>query len=674
MRRNTVPFALLLLAGVGVLPAPGASAQPAPMVRLLLVSQSVSNGPNQPLDIRVQATNTQGTALRSLRIELTIDAPARSRTAYELSLRTDATSTILTLPFPQNGELAPDQTREFHIVQPLDALPLLSESALYPVKLELLSADEVVATIRTPMIFLTEHPRFPLNLAWTWVFSEPVEFGPDGVFVADASIQRDVAPGGRVDAAVTALERTTAPVDLVVSPVLLDELARMARGYRVLGEDGKPTEVPKGTGASADAARVLGGLRQLAGRPGTELVAQPLGDPSLPALSAGGLLDGLSFLTARGRDVARTLLQANPSTTVARPPLSRLDGASLSRLAQLGTVVILLDPGVIPSPPGLQFTPPAMVRVTAEGASVQAVVPDAGTAAAAAADRSDPILAARAALGELAATWFEFPGTPGRGAAVTFSDTARYRPEFLTAFTEDVAASPWLHPISATEMAGVAPAVQRQALPPQASPAFELGYVARLLQARIEFQRYRSAVLGAEAKGQVTALSSDLQLAQGGTFVGNPALGDRFVEAVHGAIARTYGRVHPPAAGTLITLTSRSGTLPITVRNDSPYELQVQVRLIADRRLLFPHGNMILVRLQPRANTAFRFAVRAQTTGRFPMKVQVLGPDAHGAPMAESQMVIRSTAYNRVALLVTVGAGLFLLGWWGRRFLPRRKS
>jgi hypothetical protein len=37
-------------------------------------------------------------------------------------------------------------------------------------------------------------------------------------------------------------------------------------------------------------------------------------------------------------------------------------------------------------------------------------------------------------------------------------------------------------------------------------------------------------------------------------------------------------------------------------------------------------------------------------------------------------MIVRSTAFNRVALFVTAGALLFLLAWWGRRFLPRGAS
>ena len=66
---------------------------------------------------------------------------------------------------------------------------------------------------------------------------------------------------------------------------------------------------------------------------------------------------------------------------------------------------------------------------------------------------------------------------------------------------------------------------------------------------------------------------------------------------------------------------------------------------------------------------AERFAKEAD-----PVKVQVLSKGSTPDTIAERTMVIRSTAYNLVALFVTIGAAMFLLGWWGRRFLPRRKS
>jgi hypothetical protein len=34
--------------------------------------------------------------------------------------------------------------------------------------------------------------------------------------------------------------------------------------------------------------------------------------------------------------------------------------------------------------------------------------------------------------------------------------------------------------------------------------------------------------------------------------------------------------------------------------------------------------------------------------------------------------VIRSTVYNRIALVITIAAALVLLALWARRFIPRR--
>ena len=43
--------------------------------------------------------------------------------------------------------------------------------------------------------------------------------------------------------------------------------------------------------------------------------------------------------------------------------------------------------------------------------------------------------------------------------------------------------------------------------------------------------------------------------------------------------------------------------------------------------------------------------------------------------MIEQQtIVVRATGYNRVALLITIGAAILMLAAWARRFLPRRTS
>jgi uncharacterized protein DUF6049 len=679
--RRLAPLTVLVVALVGVLfgsAAARAQGEASSSVRLTLISQSVWNGPTHPLKLTVRAANTLETPLTSLSVVLAIEAPARSRSAYELSLGSGA-AVISAASFPQAGAIEPGGSRDFTIRQPLDALTALAaQSALYPLRVDVLSQDAVVGTLRTPLIFLIEKPEFPLNLTWSWALAEPAEFGPDGVLAAGNRIERDIAPGGLLDTEVGTLAGGRAvPVDVAISPLLVRELDRMASGYRVLGDDGKVRSVKKGTEGSADAARVLSRVRLVAARPGTELIALPYPDPSLPALSQAGLLGRLDDLLRRGRAEVEAALGRAPAVDVARPPGSKLDAASMSRLVALGARIVLLDPGVLPTPEGLQFSPPSVVRVSAAGSSVDAIVPDPGVPRLSAAFRSDPRLAAQVALGELASKWLELPGTSGRGAAVAFSDTTRPHPMFLAAFTTLVRASPWLKPVSASRMSRLAPPTGRQPLPSKAFPGFAPDYVSRLHAVEDSLARYATAIHGAGATAVLARLSDDLLLALSGTALSKRAVGDRLLRTVEDSIQATYRGVRTPPAGSLITLTSRGGTIPITLRNDSRFRLRLRVRLLSDRRLSFTGGDSQLITLAADHRVArIQFPVKAQTTGKFPLKVQVqtVGDFPEPAIVAETQMIVRSTAYNRVALVLTIGAGLFLLGWWGRRFLPRRTS
>jgi len=40
--------------------------------------------------------------------------------------------------------------------------------------------------------------------------------------------------------------------------------------------------------------------------------------------------------------------------------------------------------------------------------------------------------------------------------------------------------------------------------------------------------------------------------------------------------------------------------------------------------------------------------------------------------IGETPITVRSTAYNRVALVITIGGALLALLVWARRFVPRR--
>jgi hypothetical protein len=675
MRRLTAGliFVSFALGGGLALSVPAAFGQAPPTVTMRLVSQSPWNDATRPLAITFEATNESDTTLESLKVVVIIHAPARSRSLYELSLTEDATSVLAAYPYPQQGSLEPGESRSFEVQQPLDVLQGLGESVIYPLRVQLTSVDTPVGTIRSPLIFLSERPQVPLNLAWTWVLSAPIEHGPDGVFLS-GTLEADIAPGGRLEGLVGALERAgRRRLNLVMTWALADQLARMAGGYRILDPSGRVRTVDEGVDASADAARLLSRLREIAERPGVEVVASPFGDPRLPSLVEAGLVNDMPILFERGRRAIEGLLRRTPATDVARPPFSQLDALSMAKLGETGATTLVVDDGFIPAPEEpLPFSPPAVVRVSSSTGSMAAVVPDPQVPATAALLQSDPVLAAHAALGELAATWLELPGTPRRGAAVLVPENPRLPVGLLQEFAELVRRSPWLRPAKVSQFVELVPEhPEQQPLPDRNYRGIGRDYLGRLLRAKSSLARFdRTAV---DAKGLTDRLRERLLLAEGGTFVAEPLLGQSFIDSVEEEIGRVYAGVTIETIR--LTLPSQRGTIPITFSNQSGYRMNVLLSFSTDRRLQFVDGTSHRITL-PTSTRTLTFAVRAQTTGQIPFTIRVVtaGPSAAGDTIAQATMVIRSTAYNRVALVLTIGAALFLLLWWGRRFLPRSRA
>ena len=138
----------------------------------------------------------------------------------------------------------------------------------------------------------------------------------------------------------------------------------MERGYR--STDGQHARVvPKGQGGAADAARMIDAIAQIADRRGTELVAMPFGDPSLPALTRAALGTQIGVLMQRGHRDVSDVLGVEPAAQIVRPPLSQIEAASAARAARSGARILLVDGGRIPPPSGLKFSPPPDAPVIA---------------------------------------------------------------------------------------------------------------------------------------------------------------------------------------------------------------------------------------------------------------------------------------------------------------------
>ncbi|MDP8956344.1 MAG: DUF6049 family protein [Actinomycetota bacterium] len=669
MRRLAAGVLAVSLFCVPTLLAPRVFGQEQSVVSMQLRSKSNWNGPGRPLRLAIQATNASDQIMEDLSLVVSIQAPARSRSVYELSLRADATSLLSASFFPQRGVLGPGESRAFQVRQPLAELASRQEDAVYPLKVQLLSGDTPVGELRTPMIFLHERPRFPLNLAWTWVLSAPLQYRPDGTFVS-TELEQDVGPAGRLWTLVRALRslRRT-PVDVAVSPVLADQLGRMASGYRVL-EAGGTRVVPEGSGGAARAARVLQALSRVARRKQTELVALPFGDAVLPSMLQAGLGTEIPAAIAQGRSVVESILGASPERTVFRPPFSLIDDATLGPLGSMGVRTVVLDANAIQRSPD-PFTPPGVVSLSGSTVQMHAIVPDPRVMSIAQQYVSDPVLGAHAALGDLAATWLEFPGRAKRGTAVIFSEGTPLDPRFIRAFAGAAAFSPWLVATRASRFAALVEGKETASVPHPTLAPLDSGYLARLSDVRQSLTRFETTAEG--ARRLIDQLQDRLLLASTTASAGATGLGLQFMDSVQAAIRTTYEGVEVNPG--VVTLTSRQGFIPVTVRNTSGVPLRVRVKLIADLSVAFVAGNSRRIVLPP-AERTLTFAVRAKTTGRFPIRVQVRtpGPDGAAETIAQSEVIVRSTVYNRLALFLTIGAGLFLLLWWGRRFVRRPRS
>jgi hypothetical protein len=513
-------------------------------------------------------------------------------------------------------------------------------------------------------------PEQPLALSWTIVLHRPISFRPDGVFTSPA-LETAIGPDGslgRLVQALATLERSRPlPVHLAISPTLLLQLARMQDGYRIDDGGGVPREVAAGQGGAARAAELLAALRELVAAPAVRVSAMPYAAPEIPSLLAGGLGKDLDVQLGRGRDLVRSLLGVDPDPTVLRPPDGAIDEDALGDLAARGVGALLLDAGAVQqAPQPLGFAPPPTAGLGPRG-ELTALAPDPSVAALLASPSvaEDPVLAAHAVLGELAAIWQEQPGL-ARGVAVLWPEAFAPPPRFSEAFVAGIADAPWLTPMGVHDLLATFPAAGPLPLSPATPRTFPPTYVADLKQARRRVEVARSMLV--EPSDEPDRLEDLLLLAESGAFLADPLAGAAFIRAADDPAGAVLAAVRVER-GQVVTLTSQTGaTLPIRIENAADQPLRVTVSL-PDTYLVRALRRDVV--LEP-GEATLTFRADLKTTGRFRVIVQVLAPA--GRVIDETEVIVRSTAYNRIALLITVVAACVLVLVWARRFLPRRTT
>ena len=456
------------------------------------------------------------------------------------------------------------------------------------------------------------------------------------------------------------------PVNVALSPVLITTLQRMSGGYRI-GD----RLVPQGEGGSADAQRLMASLRDSLGAPTADVFVYPFAAPQLPAMLRSGLGRDLDLQIDRGRDLVGSALGFTPSSAAARAPDGELDRNAIQRLAADGATTLLVDADTVDRPAQLQdFTvlPTAALDGPGGGDPIGLVLPDPGVQdlLGSGLPRTDPVLAAQQTLGLLATTWQEAPSTP-RGIAVNLTADLGLPARFWEAFGRRVSTAPLLDPVTAEELVSRVPPTYSAELLAPSTASFTADYVIAIRQERRRIETLTSLLPNDTAVAD--QLTQDLLYAEAGAYVADPTSGRTWIDAVHARTEAVFTRTLP-APDQVFTLASGNTRIPLLMPGSDGPPLTVTIEL-ESAQLRFPEGAERTVTIDGN-DQIVTFPVQATGAGQGSVRVRVRAPN--GRELSETNFVVRSTAFNRVAIAITVAAALALVVLWVRRLVARRRT
>ena len=643
--------ALLLATVLAVVPAavPSASAQEdggGPRLGLATTTPPVE--PDGPFTLRLRIDGAEQLDGLAVRVSVHPCICNRGRRAFTRGLdgsglgsplRVPRSLPLASLPRAVDGSVV--------VTLPSTELGLRSTAAVYPVTVALDGQDGELDRVLTHLVRLpagADRDATPLSVAWVQPVEAPPGLQPNGT----VDLGDDAAP---LEALATALSRSDVPVTLAPAPETLDALAE-AR--------------PEALTALQRAAR---------DRP---VLARPYVDVDVEELLGSELGSELPTAFDRGR---AALLAHLPDADVEERTWwtdDRLGERGLTALRLLAIDRVVVDEDRLePRDPAPRFTPTAPFAVADAGeGSLPAVGLEPDLQAHFDRDE-DPVTAADHLLADLSVLYLDAPGFDPRGIVVA---PPRGRPtdaDLVRAALDGLAANPLLRPVSldelftgvAAEEAGGEPVVRTLLDPPP--PVGEPD------PARVrELQRSANslALLSGPLDPSVDLVRRLLVLS-----AATAADAERRRAYLDGAEARVAGRRNSVGLVDVeggFTLTAQEGTIPLTLTAEPPFPLEVCLRLTSDKLDFLdaagPPGRYDRRLTLAAENTPVEVRVRARTPGAFPLDVAVRSCDGE-LELGADRVTVRATAPSGLGLVLSGGAGAFLLVWWARHWRTVRR-
>jgi hypothetical protein len=719
--------AILILIGVLGLLLPGiAAAQPQRsnvLVQLELsgLSPRVVTATSAPvLRISGRIVNIGDRPITSLGVWLQRDAPVSSDAAATRALKGLIEAPRVTRFQLLPGELAAGQSRPFQLEVPLRGAELTSlqinEPGVYPMLVtlggesdssgitRLASAPLLVPVLGIPPIApgdppgpVLRRPPQPAPLTVLWPLAAPPERLPTNpgepmLVRSDRAgtdpLAAEIAPGGRLDGLLGALEQVVPPgsplgaaVCVAVDPLLLETLDGMSHGYRVA----HPGGISAGTGAR-DARSWLDRLRGAV--QGRCVLPLPYADADLVALSRAGLTDLAALATSTGARLVSELLRVQPLAGVSWPADEMLDERTLADLTALQTHAVLLDPRSIISQPIVQSMvpqPPVSAVASNVASDVVCLVSSSSTTAAPVGLLVDPLLTGALARvdsplsaqdGLSALVYRAVNGRPillvpprrwqasGTEATALLS-TARQLLEAGFVTPRELSALATIRPAGAAAVVSYPPQASVEEIPPQVTEVLQRDRdVLRDLQV--------ATVLDPAANLRPAALLDPLRLGLlrgvSSAWRGMPKAAMLVTEQDSDRLDELLRSVRIVQSPGPYTLAASDSPLLITVSNGLPVGMQVALDLSETAGLRA--GGVGLQLVPARSTRQLIIPAKVSRAGQFSVDARLSTPG--GTPLGEpSTLQLRSTAFGTVTVALTASAGVALVALIARAIVRR---
>lgn len=634
MRRiGLLAVAVLAMLGTGAPAASGAQEQ-RPSATLALASQTAWVGESGRFTMRLDVDAVRRP--QDLRLDVTVHRAVRTRSQFARTLEGELLGSSV-----HDDEVAFDELR----FDPGGAVPVQIElpslrTGVYPVSVAIVDAEarEPVAFLVTHLVKVDDEPaEVPLNVAWVQTYGAPPSLQPEGdVRIDDDELDQLRTIAAQLDSGV--------PMTIVPTPETVAALATLDAGQTV---------------------EALAGL--LADH---QVLSTPFVDLDVGALAGAGRVEDVNRQRLIGDQVLADVLgvRADVRTWSLTGPVTR---SALRAVADLGVRQVVFDEDALAPldadvTGGLTLARPYAVDVSA-GADLDAVSVDRGLLAHF--EEADEVLGAHRLLADLAVLHLDAPGTP-RGVVVRPPEDWTPTDAFLGTVVANLATSPMLRPVTVDGLFDAVeplvddddePVVRELAEVRAPSLGFDPADVDR---ARATMQGLGSLLVEPSAAG-LEVLDRLLLVAESADL--GDGTRERYLDAVGDRVATASTRVQVPGERTY-RLTAREGTIPLILVNENEFAVQVDVELTSDK-LAFAGSDdpgRLVIRglvLDAGQTTTEAVAVKSRTSGAFPLNVTVRSPDGR-LELSATRYTITSTVASGVGLVLSVGAGAFLLVWW----------